>query len=41
LPNIFEAKPGDYRTATVTVLRSGDQASAVWLPMVAEADAGR
>ena len=41
VPNIFEAKPGDYRKATVTVLRSGDQANAVWLAMVAEADAGR
>ena len=34
VPNIFEAKPGDYRAATITVLRSGAQPSAVWLPVV-------
>jgi putative CocE/NonD family hydrolase len=35
VPNILEAKPADYRKATVTVLRGGaDQASAVWLPIV-------
>jgi putative CocE/NonD family hydrolase len=33
--NIFWAKPGDYRKATQTVFRSGGQASAVWLPVVA------
>jgi putative CocE/NonD family hydrolase len=27
-------RPEDYRKATITVLRSGDQASAVWLPIV-------
>ena len=32
--NILFAKQSDYRRATVTVLRSGDQASAVWLPVV-------
>ena len=34
VPNIFNAKPGDYRAASVTVLRSGAQPSAVWLPVV-------
>ncbi len=32
--NIFDAKPADYRAATVTVLRGGAQASAVMLPVV-------
>jgi uncharacterized protein len=32
--NIFWAKPGDYRAATQKVYRSGDQASALWLPVV-------
>jgi putative CocE/NonD family hydrolase len=32
--NIFFAKPADYVKATETVFRSGDQASAVWLPVV-------
>ena len=31
--NIFFAKPSDYVKATQTVFRSGDQASAVWLPV--------
>jgi putative CocE/NonD family hydrolase len=39
VPNIFDAKPTDYRKATITVLRSGEQASAVWLPVVADATA--
>ncbi len=34
VPNIFFAKPGDYKKATQTVLHSGAQASAVWLPVV-------
>jgi len=34
VPNIFFAKPADYQKATVTLLRSGDNASAVWLPIV-------
>jgi uncharacterized protein len=33
-PNIFFAKPADYVKATQTVYRSGDLASAVWLPVV-------
>ena len=33
-PNIFFAKPADYKPATETVLRSGDEASKVWLPLV-------
>jgi putative CocE/NonD family hydrolase len=32
--NILEPKPEDYQKATVTVLRSGETASAVWLPVV-------
>ena len=32
--NIFNAKPGDYRKATVTVMRGGENGSAVWLPVV-------
>jgi hypothetical protein len=31
--NPLSAKPSDYQKATVTVMRSGDQASAVWLPV--------
>jgi putative CocE/NonD family hydrolase len=34
--NMFDAKPGDYQKATITVLRGGDQASAVWLPVVTD-----
>jgi putative CocE/NonD family hydrolase len=34
VPNIFYAKPSDYVKATQSVFRSGDQASAVWLPVV-------
>jgi hypothetical protein len=34
VPNIFFAKPADYVKATQTVFRSGEQASAVWLPVV-------
>jgi putative CocE/NonD family hydrolase len=34
VPNIFFAKPADYQKATQTVFRSGDAASAVWLPIV-------
>ena len=34
VPNIFLAKPGDYRAATITLERGGAQASAVWLPVV-------
>jgi len=32
--NIFWARPGDYVKATQSVFRSGEQASAVWLPVV-------
>ena len=35
VPSLFDAKPADYRKATITLLRGGDQASAVWLPVVA------
>ena len=31
--NIFLARPGDYVKTTQTVFRSGEQASAVWLPV--------
>ncbi|HEX8401712.1 MAG TPA: CocE/NonD family hydrolase [Allosphingosinicella sp.] len=34
VPNIFLARKGDYRKATVTLVRGGDTASAVWLPVV-------
>ena len=34
VPNIFDAKPADYRAATVTVLHGGNVASAVLLPTV-------
>ena len=34
VPNIFFAKPGDYKKATVTIERGGKSASAVWLPVV-------
>jgi putative CocE/NonD family hydrolase len=36
VPSIFDAKPGDYRKATITVMRGGDQASAIWLPVAPE-----
>jgi hypothetical protein len=35
VPNIFLAKKGDYKKATVTIERGGNAASAVWLPVVA------
>ncbi|WP_298668851.1 CocE/NonD family hydrolase [uncultured Sphingomonas sp.] len=34
VPNIFLAKQGDYQKATITLMRGGAQASAVWLPIV-------
>ena len=34
VPNIFFAKPADYVKATQSVFHSGEQASAVWLPLV-------
>lgn len=34
VPNIFEAKPADYRAATMRIVHAGAQASAVWLPLV-------
>jgi len=34
VPNIFFARPEDYKQATQTIFRSGSQASAVWLPVV-------
>jgi putative CocE/NonD family hydrolase len=36
VPNIFFAKPSDYVKATQSIFRSGDKASAVWLPVVAK-----
>ncbi len=41
VPNIFLAKPGDYRAATVTLQRGGAAASAVLLPVVASGSARR
>src|SRR3546814_8208609 len=35
VPNIFLAKPGDYRKQEVTILQGGDTASGVLLPVVA------
>jgi uncharacterized protein len=35
VPNIFFAKPSDYVKATQSVYRSGDNASAIWLPVAA------
>ena len=32
--NIFFAKPPDYVKATQSVFRSGDSASAIWLPVI-------
>ena len=32
--NIFDAKPSDYKKATVTLMHAPDAASAVWLPVV-------
>lgn len=32
VPNIFDAKPTDYRQATITILRSTHNSSAIWLP---------
>jgi len=34
VPNIFFARPQDYRAATQTVLRGGANASAILLPVV-------
>ena len=34
VPNIFLAKKADYKAATVTIVRGGTTASAVWLPVV-------
>jgi putative CocE/NonD family hydrolase len=34
VPNIFFAKPADYVKATQSILRSPDQPSAVWLPLI-------
>jgi len=34
VPNIFLARKADYKPATVTIVRGGASASAVWLPVV-------
>jgi putative CocE/NonD family hydrolase len=34
VPNIFNAKPVDYRPARITILRSKRQPSGIWLPVV-------
>ena len=34
VPNIFNAKPGDYHAATQTIVHAPGAASAVWLPVV-------
>ena len=40
VPNIFLAKKADYKAATVTIVRGGTSASAVWLPVVPLDQAG-
>ena len=40
VPNIFLAKPADYKPATVTIVRGGANGSRVWLPVVAVDQAG-
>lgn len=34
VPNIFDAAPGDYRQAMITILRTSANPSAIWLPAV-------
>ena len=34
VPNIFRARPTDYKPATISVSTGGERASAVWLPVV-------
>jgi predicted acyl esterase len=34
VPNIFNAKAGDYKAATQSIVHAPGQASAVWLPIV-------
>jgi hypothetical protein len=36
VPNIFNAKASDYQKASITILRSKNQSSAVWLPVVSD-----
>jgi uncharacterized protein len=36
VPNIFFARPEDYTKATQTIFHSANEASAVWLPVVAD-----
>jgi hypothetical protein len=36
VPNIFEAKPGDFRAATQRIYRSAGRASKIVLPVVTE-----
>jgi predicted acyl esterase len=33
VPNIFFAKPGDYKKAKISVAHGGSSPSAVWLPI--------
>lgn len=40
VPNIFFAKPGDYRKATISIMHGPDTPSAVLLPVVAKSRAG-
>jgi hypothetical protein len=39
--NIFFAKPADYVKATLSVFRTGDRASAVWLPVAVASSSAR
>ena len=34
VPSLFDAQPSDYRTAEITLLRSGTEATAVLLPVL-------
>jgi predicted acyl esterase len=36
VPNIFWAKPEDYKPATQTIVHAPGQASAIWLPIVTD-----
>ena len=36
VPNIFLAKPEDYKAAKQTVFQGGNEASSIWLPVAAK-----
>jgi putative CocE/NonD family hydrolase len=41
VPNLFGVRPADYVKATESLFRSGNQASAVWLPVVSGSESSR